>query len=1222
MRRAIVFCSLLLALQSFAQTDSISQRIFLIGDAGENFGPNGTHPVIDWLQRNVNWDDERNSAVFLGDNIYPLGLPMKGEIGYEDAKRVMDTLLSPFINKKGRAFFIAGNHDWENGKLGGLQRVRNQNNYINGLDRPNIKMLPANGGCPGPEVVDMNNQVTVVFVDSQWFLYVHDKPGPESTCESRTVEEFTTQLRQIAEENKNRLLVIVTHHPIYSFGVHGGDYTWKEWVFPLTAINKNLWIPLPVIGFIYPISRGIFGNLQDIKHPLYQGMADAVRAAIRTHPNTIVASGHDHSLQFIRRKRGDDSIFQIVSGAGAKLSRVKENREGDLLFDDLTYGLSLLEVYKSGRVVTKFYNINSKDISAPTFARDMPTIVAPPVVISKDSIPVLPDSILVAANQDLGESGTRNFFLGKNYRKEWTTPIRVQVLDLGKEQGGLIPTKEGGGKQTRSLRVEDKTKKEWNLRSVEKFPDAAIPADLRETFVKEIVTQGVSASYPYASLSIEPLAKAAGVPYKRRKLVYIPDDPRLIRFQSTFKNTLAIMEERVPESIADKKPDNTDEVVAKLAKDNDNHIDQLSVLKARLLDNFYMDLDRHEGQWDWTTRDTGKGKIYFPIPKDQDQAFFVNQGLLPGLVSTPWMIPEIQGLREKAKNIKTFNRPARNFDRFFLNEINRETWEKQVDSFVSRMSDEVIEEAISRQPREIRGYHYDELVKTLKGRREHFKKDMMEYYDFLSEEVNVVGSNKRELFVLDKLPEDKLQVTVFKIDSSGAVRNKIYDRLFDGNKTSQLQVYGLEGRDSFLVRGAERTSIKVRLIGGPDDDWFVNESNKGKRVRAYDVDFEENHFGGNEAGFRKRIKPDPQTNAYNRLFYNYGYFKPSLSATYNVDDGVFLGVRGELLTHGFRKSPFSTQHIFRAGHALRTNSYYFRYDGVYTKAIGTNDIVAVADLRVPVNVTNFFGIGNNTVFDKDAPGQIQYYRARYSLSNIAVLLRRHLQSWMQVNYGPTLQYFHIREKENADKFLGSGPLSGVDMDNLYDRKVYAGVQASVDINSRNHPNLATRGLLLSAGVKQLFGLNSSSNALTQVHFDASILASFTSRAIAVYGARLGWYKNYGSFEIPQAQYLSGTDNLRGFRRNRFAGRSMLFVNTEVRIRLAEFNTYLFPGYFGILLFDDFGRVYADGEKSNRWHMGYGGGIWLAPIRRWVVTVSGAHSKEEKILPYISVGFRF
>ncbi|HEU4904185.1 MAG TPA: metallophosphoesterase, partial [Flavisolibacter sp.] len=741
MRKVFSLCLLLMATTCFAQTDSISQRIFLIGDAGELFGPNGTHPVIDWLQKHVNWDDQRNTAIFLGDNIYPLGLPMKGEPDYEGAKKIIDYLMKPFVGKKSSAFFIPGNHDWENGKLGGLQRVRNQNDYINSIGS-NIKALPEMGGCPGPDVMQLGNQVAVVFIDSQWFMYIHDKPGPESSCSSRTVDEFSTQLKEIAEEHKNQLLLIVTHHPIYSFGVHGGDYTWKEWLFPLTALNKNLWIPLPVLGFVYPITRGVFGNLQDVKHPLYQGMADAVESAIRSHPNAIVASGHDHSLQFIQRNIQKDTIYQIVSGSGSNLSRVKENRAGKLLFSDLEYGFSTLEVYKSGKVITRFYNLNSKDLSAASFVRDMRSITAPPEVISKDSIPVLPDSILFAADPKLKGTGLGKLFLGENYRREWTTPIKVQVLDFGKELKGLTPTKQGGGKQTKSLRVKDASGKEWALRSVEKYPEAAIPADLRETFVKDIVTQGISASYPFGSLSVEPMAKAFGVPYHRKKVVYIPDDPRLGRFRSTFKNMLAIMEEREPEDVDE--TDNTDKLVLKLAKDNDDHVDQVAVLKARLLDNFYMDFDRHEGQWDWATRDTGKGKIYFPIPKDQDQAFFTNQGLLPYFAKRPWLVPEIQGFDEKSSNIRTFNRPARNFDRFFLNELPWETWDRQIDTFLSVMTDVVIEQALQRQPQEIRPFHYADIVKKLKDRRQYFRQEMKDYYNFLTKEVNVVGTNQRE----------------------------------------------------------------------------------------------------------------------------------------------------------------------------------------------------------------------------------------------------------------------------------------------------------------------------------------------------------------------------------------------------------------------------------------------------------------------------------------------
>jgi outer membrane translocation and assembly module TamA len=85
---------------------------------------------------------------------------------------------------------------------------------------------------------------------------------------------------------------------------------------------------------------------------------------------------------------------------------------------------------------------------------------------------------------------------------------------------------------------------------------------------------------------------------------------------------------------------------------------------------------------------------------------------------------------------------------------------------------------------------------------------------------------------------------------------------------------------------------------------------------------------------------------------------------------------------------------------------------------------------------------------------------------------------------------------------------------------------------------------------------------------------------------------------------------------------MFFNNTELRIRIGDFNTYLFGGSYGINMFNDVGRVWNDNESSKRWHDAYGIGVWVAPIRRFVVTASFAHSKEEKLLPRINFGFQF
>jgi hypothetical protein len=70
-----------------------------------------------------------------------------------------------------------------------------------------------------------------------------------------------------------------------------------------------------------------------------------------------------------------------------------------------------------------------------------------------------------------------------------------------------------------------------------------------------------------------------------------------------------------------------------IVEDNDHRVLQKELLKARLLDILVADWDRHIDQWKWGVVDTGKGKLYYPIPKDRDQAFFRSDGVLLGYAS-------------------------------------------------------------------------------------------------------------------------------------------------------------------------------------------------------------------------------------------------------------------------------------------------------------------------------------------------------------------------------------------------------------------------------------------------------------------------------------------------------------------------------------------------------------------------------------------------------------
>ena len=121
--------------------------------------------------------------------------------------------------------------------------------------------------------------------------------------------------------------------------------------------------------------------------------------------------------------------------------------------------------------------------------------------------------------------------------------------------------------------------------------------------------------------------------------------------------------------------------------------------------------------------------------------------------------------------------------------------------------------------------------------------------------------------------------------------------------------------------------------------------------------------------------------------------------------------------------------------------------------------------------------------------------------------------------------------------------------------------------------------------------------------------------------RLGGGITQGNPSFFQQFQLGGPANLRGFAINRFAGSSMFYHNIEARVKLFNFNSYLFPGTFGLTAFHDIGRVWMSDENSKSWHRGYGAGLFILPADVLVIQFLMGWSKEGH-QPYVSLGMSF
>ncbi len=290
-----------------ASTPEVDLSIFLIGDAGEP--ASGFEPVLAALRREVGQDPARSVVVYLGDNLYPKGLPDSTHNRYTEYARRLDEQVAVASETDARAFFVAGNHDWGYG----LEGVVRQQRFVEERGDGAVWFLPR-PGCPGPDVRDLGRTVRLVLLDTQWWFHDDPKPAaPDTICSRSTVGGVVDSIRAVLRSAGDRRAVVVAHHPLESGGPHGGHFGWKWHIFPLRTISRWLWVPLPVIGSAYPVSRQLGIVDQDLTSSVYETLRHSLRSAFAEHPPLVYATGHEHNLQVI----GDAAAqYLVVSGAG------------------------------------------------------------------------------------------------------------------------------------------------------------------------------------------------------------------------------------------------------------------------------------------------------------------------------------------------------------------------------------------------------------------------------------------------------------------------------------------------------------------------------------------------------------------------------------------------------------------------------------------------------------------------------------------------------------------------------------------------------------------------------------------------------------------------------------------------------------------------------------------------------------------------------------------
>jgi hypothetical protein len=331
-------------------------RVILIGDAGE---PAKDHPepVLIALSNEASLFDS-TVIVFLGDNIYPNGLPDKNHKKRKEYERRLDEQISVVEDADVATYFIAGNHDWASDNDVGWQQIKRQADYISEKNNPKIRFAPLNA-CPGPELVPFGSKVNFIFLDTQWWLQKKGRPDPEdSNCSYYNEDDIIRSTDSLLNLSKNKFTIVAAHHPLSTHGPHGGYFTWKQHIFPLTEVGSALWIPLPIIGSSYPLARNWGISSQDISNSVYGNYISEMEKVLSKYSGIIYASGHEHSIQVIDGV--GDNIY-VVSGAGNFNETSCLGAGDDTLISGEYAGFVLIDLLKDNRfklTVMKVINLN------------------------------------------------------------------------------------------------------------------------------------------------------------------------------------------------------------------------------------------------------------------------------------------------------------------------------------------------------------------------------------------------------------------------------------------------------------------------------------------------------------------------------------------------------------------------------------------------------------------------------------------------------------------------------------------------------------------------------------------------------------------------------------------------------------------------------------------------------------------------------------------------
>ncbi len=1217
MKNPFIHIYFLLFLCSIIPYSTLAQAtekaIYLIGNAA------GTDKEwVDLLIEEIDKNDFPSSVYLLGDITDKDGIHHKPKSKNEKRlKRYKQ------IEKKTKAkvYFLSGDRDWDNSGKSGKKKVNHLEKFIEKDLKLKKRFIPS-FACPGPHLIKENDNLLVVAINSQWFIHPYDRPeAPDTECPIIFEADFWEEFEDILDEAKDKNILVLAHHPIYSFSQHNGK-------------KLGLKHLIPFYGSFYASYKQNIGKPTDLAYPRYLHYVDKMRSLINEHNGIIYASGHDYYNSILAHNQ---NIF--ITSSISKKNRKWENDE-DLIFASKQPSIIKLSYDSQGNISSKILEVKNGEIA--TYDR----ILFSPIENNKRAIfnnqrlnkeennyiyerrfSNLKDRVQIIAGSEYKANPFMRKWMGKNYRNEWTKKISAPILDISKMHGGLKPYARGGGLQTNSLKFKGGDGQNYVFRAVDKNPERALDELLSQTIYRKITKQLITTQHPYGGLVAAELLKATDILHATPTLYVMPDDPQLGPYREAFANVLGFLEIK-PKTLKKKRGKtfadadaivSTHQMLRAMNNDHKHRMDPLAYAKARVFDMWIGDWDKHEDNWKWAMYKSGSLHIYKPIPRDRDHVFSKWEGIIPKL--SDQFVPNAENFGHHFGNLTQLNYKACNLDRRFGVEITNDLWKEAAIYIQSKMSENVIDLSLQKLPPELNKDRTIEIKEKLLSRKKELPKMIIDYLDILKNEVTVLGSNKKEYFEIYRLPDGQVEVSIYPLSSKGKIKDQIYQQSYYLEKTKTIYIYGLGGQDEFVIRGEVDNSIKIRIIPGGGKDNITDLSQVKGSSKLSQI-----YQGKKEKDIISKSSETAVKRPFHQATYDYHNYHldallPFLSVQFSGYSGIGFSLDVKKTKQGFNKPDFAKIHHFKLKYYPKVNAYRAQYQYMFRHLIRdwdfkTKHLISDQLDKYPF----FFGLGSNTTVNDELQDQ-NYYRIDFDTYRAKFGLEKDFLFKSDMGIFLNYEYNEVSSLDDSQSLLDDpvfNDLQGKGKNHSFD------IESHLTLDFRDHQISSYQGSLLHLKHRLYYSFN---NQKLGGHIDFNMSHYETIKILLpiTFIGRIGSLNTYGSLPFYQRSILGSNTYLRGYDRNRFIGNHAAYLNLESRIQIDTWYNLLAPITYGIFGFYDQGTVWNDfsefSDQAINWRTTIGLGIFAAPLSR-DFTFSMSYARNDEKRGYFELGLGF